>query len=339
MIKKQISIASEQEQGKLEIDYLKTIWSFIMLQKDGVQIDGFTLKHNYVTAVFDALGIGLEPTYKYVYEHSPSFDTFEDWILKNGNVSAEMTTMVNTAIQNSKSALREPQSTELVLDAKAIAHWEKEGYVVIPNAISKNDCSASLNLIYDLLDIDPNNPTTWYKDHPLKQGIMVQLFRHAQLDKNRFSKKIQMAYKQLWHTNHLIASNDRVSFNPPETENYQFPGPNLHWDVSLKRPIPFGLQGLLYLTDTPANQGAFTLVPGFHRKIDQWLAQLPGNVNPRTYDLQQLGPQPVAANAGDFIIWNQMLPHGSSPNTGAKPRVVQYINYQPIDRKIEDEWI
>ncbi|WP_299278292.1 phytanoyl-CoA dioxygenase family protein [uncultured Psychroserpens sp.] len=339
MKKKQTKISKVQEQGTLGIAYLKTIWSSTILKKQGIQNKNIELKHNYVTAVFDALGIGIEPTFKYIYEQSPSFESFENWVRDHGNLSSEMIAMVNVAILGSESEVKKTPYEDAILDDKAIAHWEKEGYVIIPNAISKTDCKASLDLIYGVLEIDPNNPETWYNDHPLKQGIMVQLFRDPQLDKNRFSKKIHSAYKQLWNRNTLIVSNDRVSFNPPENEDYQFPGPNLHWDVSLKRPIPFGLQGLLYLTDTPANQGAFTLVPGFHKKIDQWLEHLPSTVNPRTSNLQELDSKPIAANAGDFIIWNQMLPHGSSPNTGTKPRVVQYINYQPIDREIANEWI
>ena len=48
-------------------------------------------------------------------------------------------------------------------------------------------------------------------------------------------------------------------------------GPHLHWDVSVKTPIPLGTGGILYLTDTPPEQGAFTLVPGFQRWGEAWL--------------------------------------------------------------------
>jgi ectoine hydroxylase-related dioxygenase (phytanoyl-CoA dioxygenase family) len=158
------------------------------------------------------------------------------------------------------------------------------------------------------------------------------------LEKNRTSPKIRAAYEQLWGRTDLWMNTDRVSFNPPETEFWSFPGPRLHWDVSLELPIPFGLQGLLYLSDTEATQGAFTLVPGFHKKITEWINSLPPGADPRTQDLSKLGPQPVAANAGDFIIWHQALPHGSSANTATRPRIVQYINYLPVDAETKDKW-
>lgn len=324
--------------SRLSLPYLKVIWETVLQQREGIA-DHEPLPHNYVTAAFDALGIGLEPTYQYLYSTAPTFEDFEAWIADNGHPSQEMIQLVNKAIssatKNSEGIAQEYQ----VLDAAALQHWDKEGYVIIPNVISKEDCDASVRAIQETIAVDPLDKSTWYTSHPLKNGIMVQLFRHPQLDKNRFSKKIANAYRQLWQNNDLIISRDRVSFNPPENEQYSFPGPNLHWDVSLKQPIPYGIQGLLYLTDTPAHQGAFTLVPGFHQKIDDWLHSIPPDVNPRTMDLQSLGATPIAANAVDFIIWNHKLPHGSSPNVGSQPRIVQYINYLPIHRDIETEWI
>ena len=35
---------------------------------------------------------------------------------------------------------------------------------------------------------------------------------------------------------------------------FKFRGPDLHWDCSVKTPIPFGTQGILYLTDTPPSR-------------------------------------------------------------------------------------
>ena len=152
--------------------------------------------------------------------------------------------------------------------------------------------------------------------------------------------KIREAFEQLWQRNDLLVTIDRVSFNPPETKTYHFPGPNLHWDVSLKQPIPFGLQGLLYLSDTTKNQGAFTVIPGFQNNIDSWLDSLPKGINPRDPELlKNFVREPIAGEAGDFIIWNHCLPHGSSPNTSEKPRIVQYINYLPVDLKHQEEWI
>lgn len=337
VVNTQKNVEGNQQKIKLEIPYLKEIWNrHISPTTTGSEID-----HNYFLAVFDTLGIGLEPTYRFLSEHRRSFNEFEDWAFANSHISPEAIEMLNSAISNAGQPLGKLEAEAEILDEHALKKWDEEGYTIVPNAIPKADCEATVDLIYDFLQIDNDNKSTWYSPHPAKQGIMVQLFKHPLLQKNRLSKRIRDAYRQIWNRPDLIVSMDRVSFNPPESDlySYKFPGPNLHWDVSLKLPIPFGVQGLLHLTDTQENQGAFTLVPGFHNRIENWLQSLPKNSLPREEKLDQLGAKSISAKAGDLIIWNQCLPHGSSPNTSAIPRIVQYINYQPLKREIQPEWI
>ncbi len=328
-------LANPEEVGKIGLYYLKTVWTHFKLQMTS-NINSSRLDWKYINAVFNALGIGLEPTMRYFYMENPSFDEFEDWILEQGTVSKEMILQFNKTVENLSNNSK--LTYVPVLSEEDLKHWEEYGYVILKNAVTKEDCKEAVKIVCETIGADLNDPESWYKNHPLKQGIMVQLFQHPTLDKIRFSEKIKQAYLQLWQRNDLLISMDRVSFNPPETTTYHFPGPNLHWDVSLKTPIPKGLQGLLYLIDTPANQGAFTLVPSFHNTIEDWLTQLPKNANPREQDLTSIA-KPIAANAGDFIIWHHALPHGSSPNQGKLPRIVQYINYQPLNMEYQKEWI
>jgi ectoine hydroxylase-related dioxygenase (phytanoyl-CoA dioxygenase family) len=110
----------------------------------------------------------------------------------------------------------------------------------------------------------------------------------------------------------------------------------MHWDVSLARPIPFATQGILYLTDTAADQGAFALLPGFHHRLDAWLEEI-GNIDPR---MVHLDPQavPIAAGAGDLVIWRQDLPHGASPNRSNRPRMAQYVNFYSPALTVHRDW-
>ena len=124
-------------------------------------------------------------------------------------------------------------------------------------------------------------------------------------------------------------STDRCGFSAPEREGWKFEGPDLHWDIDFKDPSHFGTQGILYLTDTLPDQGAFTLVPGFHNRICEWLDSLPEGSDPQQQELQALGSLAIGGRAGDMIIWHQALPHGSRPNRRDQPRIVQYINMYP----------
>jgi ectoine hydroxylase-related dioxygenase (phytanoyl-CoA dioxygenase family) len=103
--------------------------------------------------------------------------------------------------------------------------------------------------------------------------------------------------------------------------------------------MPLGLQGILYLTDTAAEQGAFTCVPGFHHRLEQWLADLPPGAEPRQLDRDLLDAAiPIAGRAGDLVIWHHALPHGSRPNRTARPRLVQYISMFPTTQRDDRPW-
>lgn len=331
-----MEITLSKETGSIGIMHLKRYWEKTMAKREGrLSQKAFEEEWNLDVTLLSALGLGLEQTVKYLFLENPAFDQFEQWVVERngGSVPSEKISDFNLLVANNKQHARRQISG--VVDMN---FWNENGYVIIREAVSKEDCEKTIALICDFLDIDINDPATWYTPHPARQGIMVQLFQHPQLEKNRRSEKIRLAYEQLWGRSDLWLNTDRVSFNPPENEKFTFPGPRLHWDVSLELPVPFGLQGLLYLSDTTAEQGAFTLVPEFHNKIDEWIGSLPPGADPRKQDLYQLGTLPIAANAGDFILWHQALPHGSSPNTSQRPRIVQYINYMPVDAEVKEEW-
>ena len=60
-----------------------------------------------------------------------------------------------------------------------------------------------------------------------------------------------------------------------------------HWDIdTTMRPLPRMVQGVLYLTDTTAEQGGFQCAPGFHRQFHEWVKTQPG------------GPQPPPSRSG-----------------------------------------
>ncbi|MRX41797.1 phytanoyl-CoA dioxygenase [Flavobacterium sp. LC2016-23] len=269
------------------------------------------------------LGISMEDTLQFLYFEKPDFETFKTWI---------------TAKKKNENNLSEDSKDE-VLSEQDLEFWNENGYVIIKNAISKGDCEDTQQAIWDFLKMDPDKKETWYNRHENQKGLMLNFSDHETLNRNRFSARIKKAYEQLYGTTQIYKTIDKVSFNPPETNDFTFLGSPLHWDTSLKQPIPFGLQGLLYLTDCGIDDGAFHCVPGFHNQIREWLESLAPNENPREKAIQNLQPKPIIGNAGDFIIWNNTLPHCASPNRGKSPRMVQYLTYFPEGYDTSGEWI
>jgi ectoine hydroxylase-related dioxygenase (phytanoyl-CoA dioxygenase family) len=269
------------------------------------------------------LGIGMEDALQFLYFEKPDFETFKIWI--NDKRKSE----------NSESQ----ETAEEVLSKQDLEFWDKNGYVIVKNAISKKDCKETQQAIWEYLKMDPNKKETWYNRHENQKGLMLNFSDHETLNKNRFSPRIKKAYEQLYKTDKIYKTIDKVSFSPPETEEFSFLGSQLHWDTSLKQPIKFGLQGLLYLTDCDIDEGAFHCVPGFHNQINHWLDNLKPDENPRDKAVVTLKPEPITGNAGDFIIWNNTLPHCATPNKGKSPRMVQYLTYLPDDFDSAKEWI
>jgi hypothetical protein len=332
------AIAWPEETGLLGIRQLKRFWSEQMARAQGLipELEGDWVADNTLLC---GLRLGLRETYDHIFQRAPSFGEFESWVLEKngGSISPALIGRLNAALSR-YGAVGQPADpeSEPALTASDLAFWDEKGYVILHGAVPPENCLAAVHAICDFLGVDPNSSETWYGG-PQGHSIWIPLLHHPALWANRDSPRIHRAFAQLWNREDLWGNVDQAGFNPPEKPGWQFPGPHLHWDTSLAQPVPFGVQGILYLTDTAANQGAFTCVPGFHRKLETWLNALPEGSDPRQQDLTSLAV-PIAGAAGDLIIWHHALPHGSSPNRATVPRFVQYIVRRPSRWEYNPVW-
>ncbi len=321
-----------------------TRFDYISLEAEGgLDRDSVKGEHGLDFTLMHGLGLGISEPLEYLFRHRPDFDEFERWIAKKlgGLPSPNLVNRLNEMVESHlESPHRDyPSRDEIenpVLSENDMAFWRKNGYVVVKNAVSIEDCREAEAAIFDHLGMDRGDPDTWYgSDHV----FWVPIFHHPALVRNRSAPGIRKAFEQVWGTVDLWSTVDRSSLNRPQRGMVDISGPSrLHWDVSLALPMPFGVQGILYLGDTGAEQGAFRCVPGFHRSIGQWLDALEPGQDPREQDLESLGPIPVEGEAGDFVIWDHALPHGSGRNFAKYPRVVQYITMFPHDHGINQVW-
>ena len=202
----------------MKLDLLENFWNRILSTNSKTEEQS---DWNTETGYLYQLGISMEETLQYLYQEKPSLLIFIDWV------------------ESKKKEVLKSIHIENVLSEKDLAFWESNGYVVIKNAIPIEDCIATQKAILDFLKKDINDSSSWYKHHEKQSGLMVNFYNHPTLEKNRASIKIQKAYEQLYKTTKIYKTIDKVSFNPPVTNEYNFLGSNLHWDVSLKQPIPF----------------------------------------------------------------------------------------------------
>lgn len=339
-------LVSSDDLSCLGIYHLQRLWQKIQLRKRGVPFTELANEWHLDKTLLDLCGIGLEPGLRALYQndHQSAFVAYIQQIAKltaadiagiNQQLGAIshglMPSVTVPEVEDFNSAEVEDSNPVAVLSESQLNFWQSEGYLMIPQVLTAEQCAATRDFIWQQLGANEQDPTTWYQPHEFMQKIMLQLFRHPQLDANRQVPKIRQVFEQLWQRTDLVMTTDRVSFNPPETPTWHFPGPDMHWDMPLQLPVKFATQGLIYLTDTGEEQGAFCCVPGFHLKIEEWLLeQNKPDIELQQQDWHRWQVKPIAAKAGDLIIWHHALPHGASPNRGTLPRMVQYINFYPM---------
>jgi len=329
------TLPGDDELGGLGVAHLARMWARAASAREGRSLSASTEHDTECDRILlNGLGLGLEPTLVQMWQSSSALEDFERWVLaeKGGELDPAHIRRVNALIlgerydQATVDCLAAIDALPPVLDENDLRSWLESGYVVVRDAIDGDVCRAAERAVWEHLAASPDEPASWYPSR--LNGIMVQLFQHPALEAVRRSPRIHKAFAQLWDTADLLVTTDRCGFNPPERNEWRFPGPHLHLDVALEPPVPFGTQGIVYLTSISPDQGAFLCVPGFHREIDEWLGDA---LRPQDRDAQikALDALPIAGRAGDLVIWHQALPHGASANRAAFPRIAQYVAMAP----------
>ncbi|WP_266157043.1 phytanoyl-CoA dioxygenase family protein [Dyella silvatica] len=324
-----------EQATSLGIDELRTYWACACAPGSAAP-----LPQDVVKTLLAGLRLNVLETLRYLHQERPSYARFEAWVWErnDGELNEVSLNRLRRALAG-ETVGAEVGSLDGVegLSTDDLAHWHEHGYVILRNAISTEAAEIAEMAIYDFLGMDRDDPESWYRES-LGHSIWVKLLRHPALVANRRAPRIHKAHAQLWGREDLWVTVDQGGLNPPERENWRFPGPHLHWDATLAEPHCLDLQGILYLADVAEDQGAFCCVPGFHRTLKPWLESIPAGVNARDHAQRTLTMKPVAAKRGDMIIWHHLLPHGSSPNRAQRPRVAQYMSLRPTRFAYTEEW-
>lgn len=220
--------------------------------------------------------------------------------------------------------------------------WIHNGYVVIKQAVSKEQAAATANFLWEFEEKDPNNPATWYtppraemKMKELANTGMVEVYNHQQLWNNRQVQRIYDAFVDIWGTEKLWVSIDRANLNFPIQPGFEYKG-FIHWDYDPETK-PVNVQGVLALADqTDENMGGFQCVPELYRTYDTWKLTQPADRNHFMPDISGFDLVKVPLEAGDLLIFNSLEPHGIRPNRSSnKVRIAQYIAMMPAEEDNE----
>jgi Phytanoyl-CoA dioxygenase (PhyH) len=225
--------------------------------------------------------------------------------------------------------------------------WIQNGYIVIKNAVPKEQVKATADFLWEFEEKYPNNPDTWYAapraEMQMKELVntgMVEVYNNQHLWNNRQMQRVYDAFVDIWGTEKLWATIDRANLNFPIRPGFEYKG-FIHWDYDPETK-PQNVQGVLALADqTDENMGGFQCIPELYRTYDTWKLTQPENRDHFKPDISGFELVKVKMEAGDLLIFNSLEPHGIRPNTsGNKVRIAQYISMMPAEEDNEalKEW-
>lgn len=229
-----------------------------------------------------------------------------------------------------------------VLTMEQWEFWKHNGYVVIKNAIPREQALKTADFLWEFEEKDSNDKSTWYtaprSEMQMKELAgtgMVEVYNNQHLWNNRQMQKVYDAFVDIWGTKKLWVTIDRANLNFPIKPGYEYKG-FIHWDYDPETK-PQNVQGVLALADqTDKNMGGFQCIPWLFRNYETWKLTQPEDRDrfiPDVSDLQDKIVK-VPLEAGDLLIFNSSEPHGIRPNLSEdKVRIAQYISMMPAQEE------
>ena len=232
-----------------------------------------------------------------------------------------------------------------VLSEEDWRFWMHNGYIVIKNAIPKDQAKATADFIWEFDEKDPNDPSTWYAKPRAEMQMkelagtgMVEAYNHQTLWNNRQMQKVYDAFVDVWGTEKLWVTIDRVNLNFPQRPGEEKEG-FIHWDYD-PETRPQNVQGVIALADQmDESMGGFQCIPWLYRNYDTWKLTQPEDRHRFQPNLDSLQDKlvKVLMEAGDLLIFNSTEPHGIRPNRSEKKvRIAQYISMMPAEEENQE---
>tara|TARA_B100001250_G_scaffold122838_1_gene104326 strand:- start:381 stop:1328 length:948 start_codon:yes stop_codon:yes gene_type:complete len=251
-----------------------------------------------------------------------------------GNPSTAKTSKLKLRKEVSSNSLK-------VLSVNDWTFWIENGYIVIKNAVAKEQAKKTANFLWTFEEKNSQDPSTWYsppraemKMKELAGTGMVEVYNHQYLWENRQERKIYDSFVDIWGTEKLWVTIDRANLNFPIRKNFEYKS-FIHWDYDPDTK-PQNVQGVLALEDqTDLSMGGFQCIPWLYKNYNLWKKSQPKNRDRFKPDVSGLKDKivKVPLQAGDLLIFNSTLPHGIRPNYSNKVRIAQYISMMPAEEE------
>jgi len=209
------------------------------------------------------------------------------------------------------------------------ASLAEDGYAVYREAVPVPMCEAVLGAIADELGIRVDDPGSW--DRVSGYVDQVPLWGHQSQWDIRQLPVLHRIWSDIWGTEQLWVDLNSCRFTPPwrpgRADRLQ-----IHWDVDPWNDQVCWRPGVLALTDAGPAAGGLCCVPSLLHDRHAWPKQW-SQRGPEGYvyqpDVRGREIVEVPMQAGDLVVMDSKLPHGTVRNQSDRPRVVFYLQFFP----------
>jgi len=218
----------------------------------------------------------------------------------------------------------------MVLSESAVCEYERDGFIVLPNLLSKAEKSHLSHWTQEVQDW-PETKGKWMQYFEIVKGQRQLCRTENYLDyhdglKSLIEGKLTNAVSQCMREPSILFK---------EKVNYKLPGGagfTAHQDAPayIKFPVRHHITAMVAVDELTVENGTLELVRGEHEK--GLFAHPSGVIDHKITDVydKEESWKPVIAEAGTVILFHSYVPHRSGKNLTEKPRRVHYLTFNPI---------
>lgn len=225
--------------------------------------------------------------------------------------------------------------------------WSRYGVVVgrgvVPESLRETARKRVDELALGLSDgrCDLADPATWpmmptdADGTPLLSRGFFEVYHDDALAQLRQAVRVYLHHVVLWGTAELWTTFDRFGVKlPGHAESGALP---LHSDQNPKLDPGFAtVQGILALTDCPAERGTFVAVPGSKKLFMDYAKFSPErgeyselDTSADIAEVLRAHAQPLPLHAGDLVSWDSRTTHTNTANVSKETRIVALVSAGP----------
>jgi phytanoyl-CoA hydroxylase len=213
--------------------------------------------------------------------------------------------------------------------------FEDDGFVILKKVFSDEELDPIRKLTDEIIaygEKELEDPfRKYYLKHRIDQGALYDLFqRHPEFQSLAKNNVILEKITEVFGEDICLYENSLVY--KPKGKNNAVPW---HQDFISRPHEPLKLIGWIALDDVKIENGAMKVIPGSHRKgFLKWF-RVKGETHHDRIDLSQLDERSaihVELDAGDVLIFNQLLVHSSDECHSEKKRRAYRVSYIGMEK-------